>query len=139
MNTKEKLPKLSVITNFSVPAVTVMPAFLTDPADGKRFFRTGDLGRWRSDGSLEHCGRKGRKIKLRGFSVEPFEVSARAVEVLSEAVTAAAPRLSWRSSIWDRSHLYGPVHFSFSAAVSFSVAATPLNEDMAMRREKPLG
>jgi amino acid adenylation domain-containing protein len=49
-------------------------SFLTDPADGMRFFRTGDLGRWRRDGTLEHCGRKGRKIKLRGFSVEPFEV-----------------------------------------------------------------
>jgi amino acid adenylation domain-containing protein len=49
-------------------------SFLTDPTDGRRFFRTGDLGRWRRDGTLEHCGRKGRKIKLRGFSVEPFEV-----------------------------------------------------------------
>ena len=49
-------------------------SFPTDPADGRRFFRTGDLGRWRSDGTLEHFGRKGRKIKLRGFSVEPFEV-----------------------------------------------------------------
>jgi acyl-coenzyme A synthetase/AMP-(fatty) acid ligase len=49
-------------------------SFLTDPADGRRFFRTGDLGRWRSDGTLEHFGRKGRKIKVRGFSVEPFEV-----------------------------------------------------------------
>jgi hypothetical protein len=116
-----------------------MPAFLTDPADGKRFFRTGDLGRWRSDGSLEHCGRKGRKIKLRGFSVEPFEVSARAVEVLSEAVTAAAPRLSWRSSIWDRSHLYGPVHFFFGCRFFLGRGNPPLNEDMAMRREKPLG
>ena len=49
-------------------------SFPTDPADGRRFFRTGDLGRWRSDGTLEHFGRKGRKIKVRGFSVEPFEV-----------------------------------------------------------------
>src|SRR5262249_36363079 len=49
-------------------------SFLTDPADGRHFFRTGDLGRWRKDGTLEHCGRMGRKIKLRGFSVEPFEV-----------------------------------------------------------------
>jgi acyl-CoA synthetase (AMP-forming)/AMP-acid ligase II len=50
------------------------PSFLTDPADGRRFFRTGDLGRWRSDRTLEHFGRKGRKIKVRGFSIEPYEV-----------------------------------------------------------------
>jgi acyl-CoA synthetase (AMP-forming)/AMP-acid ligase II/thioesterase domain-containing protein len=49
-------------------------SFPTDPADGRRFFRTGDLGRWRSEGTLEHFGRKGRKVKVRGFSVEPFEV-----------------------------------------------------------------
>ena len=49
-------------------------SFPTDPADGRRFFRTGDLGRWRSDGTLEHFGRKGRKIKVRGFSIEPYEV-----------------------------------------------------------------
>src|SRR5262249_6704983 len=54
--------------------VLTAASFLTDPADGMRFFRTGDLGRWRKDGTLEHCGRKGRNIKLRGFSVEPFEV-----------------------------------------------------------------
>ena len=49
-------------------------SFPTDPTDGRRFFRTSDLGRWRRDGTLEHFGRKGRKIKVRGFSVEPFEV-----------------------------------------------------------------
>src|SRR5262249_8277945 len=31
-------------------------------------------GRWRDDGKLEHLGRKDRKIKLRGYSVEPVEV-----------------------------------------------------------------
>lgn len=43
--------------------------------DGKtRIYRSGDLGRWRIDGSLQHLGRKNRKIKLRGYSVEPYEV-----------------------------------------------------------------
>ena len=48
-------------------------AFQTDP-DGTRVYRSGDLGRWRADGLLEHLGRKTRKIKIRGFSVEPREV-----------------------------------------------------------------
>jgi acyl-coenzyme A synthetase/AMP-(fatty) acid ligase len=43
--------------------------------DGKtRIYRSGDLGRWRIDGTLQHLGRKNRKIKLRGYSVEPYEV-----------------------------------------------------------------
>jgi thioesterase domain-containing protein len=49
--------------------------FQTDMLDSAvRIYRTGDLGRWRSDGTLEHLGRKGRRIRLRGYNVEPFEV-----------------------------------------------------------------
>ena len=52
-------------------------AFQTDPLDSSvRIYRTGDLGRWRSDGTLEHIGRKGRRIRLRGYNVEPFEVES---------------------------------------------------------------
>jgi amino acid adenylation domain-containing protein len=50
-------------------------AFQTDPFDSAvRSYCTGDLGRWRSDGMLEHMGRKGRRIRLRGYSIEPFHV-----------------------------------------------------------------
>lgn len=48
-------------------------SFGVDPG-GNRFYRTGDLGRWRADGMLEHLGRKGRKIKLRGYAIEPLEI-----------------------------------------------------------------
>jgi amino acid adenylation domain-containing protein len=49
--------------------------FQVDPHDSAiRIYRTGDLGRFRSDGALEHLGRKGRGIRLRGYSVEPFQV-----------------------------------------------------------------
>jgi thioesterase domain-containing protein/acyl carrier protein len=50
-------------------------SFETNPLDSNiRIYRTGDLGRWRSDGTLEHMGRKGRRIKLRGYNIEPFQV-----------------------------------------------------------------
>ena len=49
--------------------------FQTDPLDSAiRIYHTSDLGRWRSDGTLEHVGRKGRRIRLRGHNVEPFQV-----------------------------------------------------------------
>ncbi len=49
--------------------------FQTDPLDRAiRIYHTGDLGRWRSDGTLELMGRKGSRIRLRGYNVEPFEV-----------------------------------------------------------------
>ncbi|MCX6081395.1 MAG: non-ribosomal peptide synthetase [Chloroflexi bacterium] len=45
--------------------------FVPDPLDtSKKIFATGDLGRLRPDGQLEHIGRKDWRVKIRGFSVD---------------------------------------------------------------------
>jgi amino acid adenylation domain-containing protein len=50
-------------------------AFKPDPAGGSaKIYRTGDLGRKRSDGCLEHLGRKDFQVKIRGFRVELEEI-----------------------------------------------------------------
>ncbi len=45
-------------------------------APGARLLRTGDLGRWRPDGSLEMLGRLGDQVKIRGYRVEPAHIEA---------------------------------------------------------------
>ena len=50
-------------------------AFETD-AGGRRAYRTGDLGRLRADGGLEHLGRKDSRAKIRGVTVSLAEVEA---------------------------------------------------------------
>ncbi len=43
---------------------------------GEKLYRTGDLGRWSSDGRLEFLGRKDEQAKIRGVRVEAAEVQS---------------------------------------------------------------
>lgn len=74
--------------------------FLPDPfaphgGNGRqaRMYRTGDLGRWRADGVLEFRGRADDQVQLRGYRVEPGEVTSvlESLPEVDQAYTCVRP------------------------------------------------
>jgi amino acid adenylation domain-containing protein len=85
--------------------------------ENARIYRTGDRGRWRHDGSLEHLGRLDDQIKVRGFRVELGEIEtnllahpgvSRAIVMLREDVPGQARLVAYvvpNGSMPSRDHL----------------------------------
>jgi amino acid adenylation domain-containing protein len=68
--------------------------FLADPfaqEPGQRMYKTGDLGRYLSDGNIEFLGRNDHQVKIRGFRIELGEIEAKLAQCtgVTEAVVLA--------------------------------------------------
>ena len=82
---------------FAKPGLTASK-FLPSPfRPSERMYATGDLVRWRQDGSLDFLGRIDQQVKIRGFriEVEEIEESLRAIDgIVSAAVGVSTERAS---------------------------------------------
>ncbi|GJJ05786.1 hypothetical protein RugamoR64_63240 [Duganella rhizosphaerae] len=85
------------------PALTAQH-FVADPfgaGPAARLYRSGDLGRWLADGSIEYLGRNDGQVKLRGHRIELGEIETRlaacagvrAAVVLARTDRPGEPRL----------------------------------------------
>ncbi|MCA7011679.1 amino acid adenylation domain-containing protein, partial [Dickeya dadantii] len=53
--------------------------FIPDPFSsepGARLYKTGDLGRWHADGTIDYLGRNDDQVKIRGFRIELGEIES---------------------------------------------------------------
>jgi amino acid adenylation domain-containing protein len=73
------------------PALTDSAFIGTPDADGRRIFRTGDLGKLQPDGCLEYLGRKDFRLKIRGHRIQAEEVELALLRMpgISQAAVAA--------------------------------------------------
>ena len=68
--------------------------FVPDPHHpGRQLYRTGDLGRWRTDGQLQHLGRTDFQVKIRGYRIELGEIELALGQHagIAQAVVVARP------------------------------------------------
>lgn len=103
-----------------LPSLTA-ERFFVDPEDETvRVFRTGDLGRLRPDGCLEHLGRKDSQIKIRGFRVDLAEI---------EAVLQQYPGVK-NSAVIARELKHTPDHMQLVAYIEPEEGCTPSKKEV---------
>lgn len=62
------------------------------PQPGERLYRTGDIGRYNEDQTIEFIGRRDNQVKLRGFRIELSEIEA---ALLRHPLIRQAAALVW--------------------------------------------
>ncbi len=67
--------------------------FVDNPFHGGRMFGTGDLARWRPDGTLDVLGRADSQVKIRGYRIEIGEIESKMekIEGVTQAVAVVRP------------------------------------------------
>ncbi|MCC9020570.1 non-ribosomal peptide synthetase [Flavobacterium lipolyticum] len=86
LGTNEKLLPLGAIGEIYVSGAGLAEGYLNKPeltnqkfidnpfAEGEKLYKTGDLGKWLLNGTIEYAGRNDDQVKVRGFRIELGEI-----------------------------------------------------------------
>ena len=89
--------------------------FVNNPfGESAKMYKTGDYGRWRSDGNIEYLGRKDDQVKIRGYRIELGEIenALNQCQEISEAVVLVKGENDGNKNL-----------------VAYVVAKTPINQN----------
>ena len=69
-------------------------------------YRTGDLGRYRPDGTIDYLGRNDDQVKIRGFRIELGEIEAKLgqLDFVQEAVVVRQRRFARKTGMASDRH-----------------------------------
>ena len=80
-------------------------AFITNPFNpSKKLYKTGDLGRYRNDNTIEFLGRADQQIKIRGYRVELNEIE-KAIKSYNQSVSEAYVLVEDNSTLSDNNDI----------------------------------
>lgn len=71
----------SVAAGYMNNAAETERKFVRNHELGQVLYKSGDLGRWNSEGELEYFGRDDCQVKIRGFRIELEEISSKVEEI----------------------------------------------------------
>ncbi|MBH5320331.1 amino acid adenylation domain-containing protein [Paenibacillus sp. GSMTC-2017] len=88
----------------------------------ERMYRTGDIGLWMLDGSLQYVGRNDQQVKIRGYRVEPGDIEYR---LLSLAAIDEA-------SVLAHEYEHGMMSLAAYVKTNRDVTANELRNELAL-------
>ncbi|MGQ3679737.1 non-ribosomal peptide synthetase [Tenacibaculum discolor] len=86
LNNELQLSPVGVVGEICISGPMVSKGYVNKPEEtkekfvespnkkGERIYKTGDLGRWLENGTIEFIGRKDQQVKIRGFRIELREI-----------------------------------------------------------------
>ncbi|WP_212004577.1 non-ribosomal peptide synthetase/type I polyketide synthase [Chitinophaga sp. HK235] len=101
--------------------------FISNSFPGTNIYRTGDLGRWLPDGTLEYLGRSDNQVKVHGYRIELGEIESAllASTLVRQAVVLARQNGIDSSNRYLVGYVVPAVHFDREGILSYLKSRLP--------------